>query len=157
MDVTSVIDKIREYIDKWNVTRIVVDSGGIGRMIVEEIVKRYGIPAVAAEKSDKLGAIELMNGDLYSGRCKVLKGEPVLKEWDSLIWDVARKVEDPRFPNDLHSAALYAYREAIHWLYRQHKELGKQGTELYYKQFEEELEEETEEFEKYQRTTVKMR
>lgn len=131
MDVTNVAAKIREYMAQWEITQVVIDTGGIGKMLAEELSIRQGLPIKAAEKTDKMGAIELLNGDLFARRVFVLHGEPVLREWEVLQWDETRKKEDPRYPNDLSDATTYAYREAVHWAHRPPVLLPKMGTEDY--------------------------
>lgn len=101
MDVTAVAEKIREYQRRYTISKIMMDTGGGGKMIAEELSARFSLPISAANKTDKIGTMELLNGDLYSNKTKILKGEPVLKEWDVLKWDESRKKEDPRFENHL--------------------------------------------------------
>lgn len=145
MDVTAVAEKIRWYLDTMPIYRVVVDHGGIGKMLCEELKLRFNLPIHEAKKTDKLGAIELLNGDLYSKRVVVVEGEPVLREWDVLMWDKDKPGrEDGRFENDLSDASLYSYREAVHWSYLAPKRKPAPGTQEYWDAIEGEIEEETE-------------
>jgi hypothetical protein len=116
LDVTSFGEKIKEYRSRYKFRRIVIDRGGLGKMIVEELNNRHGVNANPAEKADKPGAIELLNEDLRRGRVKIVGCQKLIEEWDSLQWsDPDRKIEDDRFDNHCSDASLYAYRESRHY------------------------------------------
>lgn len=55
---------------------IVGDTGGLGKGYAEEARARFNLPIQAAEKNNKRGYIDLLNGDLCDGRLK-LCGAPV--------------------------------------------------------------------------------
>lgn len=136
MSVSDVANKAQEYIEKFQPVKIVCDTGGLGKMVALEMQQRFNIPVTPAEKQDKLGAIELINSDLRSGFVKVLQKEPVLREWEVLQWDEKRLKEDPRFPNHLADAALYAYRESLHWSHRPAEVLPDYGSPEWYEREE---------------------
>jgi hypothetical protein len=119
MLVSGIAEKIREFQKRYEFTKIVADTGGLGKMVVEEIVQRYGIPIEPAEKKSKNDFIELCNSDLELGRVKILKNVEELKELRSqlsvLQWDEKRKKEDPRQSNDYADSFLYNWREAKHY------------------------------------------
>lgn len=143
MNVTQVAERIQGYLNRWPIHRVVIDTGGIGKMVAEELTARFNLPVKAAEKADKLGAIELLNGDLHSKRVMVVRNEPVLREWQVLQWDADdRRKEDGRFPNHLSDASLYAYREAIHWAHRPVSPPPETGTPAFVQADEDAMEEE---------------
>lgn len=142
LNIGDVANKIREYQRRYTFSKIVMDSGGIGKMVVEELAVRHGLPVEAAEKKDKLGAIELLNADLHEKRLMVLENEPVLSEWAVLQWDEKRKGEDSRYPNHCSDATLYAYRESLQWAWRPKPVLPKEGTPEAQQQLEDAIEDE---------------
>ena len=93
---------------------LVID--GAAKQSVEEMKQRYELPLEAADKLGKADHIEMLNSDLVTGRIKLLPGtEPLSQEWEGLHWDdkalkSGRRVEDPRCPNHLSDAMLYAWR-----------------------------------------------
>lgn len=105
---------IRTYRELYN-CRIVMDTGGLGKMIVEEMRRRYKLPIMPAEKTAKAAFISLMNNDLLAGVFKVCHGSKWIAEAEILQWNEDRTAEDDRFENDLCDATLYAWREAFHW------------------------------------------
>jgi hypothetical protein len=122
LDVTEFGEKIAEYRSKNKFSRVVIDRGGLGKMIVQELNNRHGAGAHPAEKSDKPGAIELFNEDMRRGKVKIVRCPKLTEEWDALQWsDYERKIEDDRFDNHLSDSALYAYREARHYMAKPEK------------------------------------
>jgi hypothetical protein len=96
---------------------MVVDTGGLGRMIAEGLQKRFGQYVTAAKKDEKLANIEFMNGDMRAGKIKVRKSSPLIKEWMELHM-TADGFEDKVAPNHLSDAFLYAYRYCTQYLWK---------------------------------------
>jgi len=113
LTIFDVAERINYYKAKYKNIRVIIDAGGQGKMIAEEISRRYTISLHPAQKTDKEGFIELFNSDLQQGHIKLLPGcQDLSDEWMNLIWDSEklRRVEDSRYPNHLADAALYAWR-----------------------------------------------
>jgi hypothetical protein len=104
--------KVKETV---KLSRIIGDTGGLGAGYVEEAQRRFKLPIEAAEKTNKLGYIKLLNGDLEKGRIKVVLSEcePLTTEWLELPWHEDREKESPGFDNHCADACLYAWREAF--------------------------------------------
>lgn len=100
--------------------RIVGDAGGLGKGYIVQAQNRFALPIEAAEKSDKLGAIKLINGASEKGRVLVVEGEndELVAELEQLRWyDETKTREHPRFPNHLTDARLYGWRETTAWMH----------------------------------------
>lgn len=96
---------------------IVGDSGGLGKAYVEEGRQRFHLPVEAAEKNNKRGYINLMNGALRSGQLVVFPGNDDLeREWNTLPWAEGKQKEAEGFSNHLADAALYGWRAATAYL-----------------------------------------
>lgn len=121
-------EEVMEQIRKWeamgfNFIAKVADTGGGGRMYVEDVMTRYSQVFEAAKKTEKLEHVRLMNDDFLSGRLKVLRGGQYAGELSALPkdpdWDPdsgKAPGEDPRFPNHLGDAGLYSWRKALNFL-----------------------------------------
>jgi hypothetical protein len=117
------------FMRKYDPVSIVADHGGLGKAICEEFKSRYAIPLKAAEKQNKAAYIELMNGDLLSGALLIQDNTPLVHEMKMLQWDPDRPgKEDERTANDICDAALYAWREAKHFLGSEKPDLPAEGT-----------------------------
>jgi hypothetical protein len=98
--------------DRYKPSRVVVDTGGLGKSIAEELRARYNIPIEAAEKKDKLTWISLMNGAFHEGQV-LLHGSltAMADQYERLTKkDDGSGEENPDLPNHLSDAALYAWR-----------------------------------------------
>lgn len=109
--------EIKKRRDRFDPVSMVVDTGGLGKAIVEEMKQRHGLALKAAEKTEKASFQRLMNDDLAGGFIKVRASSPIALEWSRLAKDPKDpEKEDPRFPNHSADGGLYGWREAKHWL-----------------------------------------
>lgn len=108
----------RRLVDHFRPVRVVGDAGGSGKAYVEQWNRRYADAAKIwvqpAQKEDKKGAIDLLNGELRAERytlvldgCRAYASEIAYLPW----LDDQRKHEHPAYSNHCCDAALYAFRE----------------------------------------------
>lgn len=119
--VDDIVAVMREFIDLYDVKRFVFDNAS--KQVVETIKARFNLWQViieAAEKSDKMAYIELMNSDFVMERIKLLrnKTETLAEEYSNLIKDPNSlvKKEHPSCDNHLCDASLYAWRAARNYM-----------------------------------------
>jgi len=111
--------ELRRLVDYYDPDSVVMDTGGLGRSIAEEFRKRYSLPIKAAEKTDKMGHIEMMNDDFQTGRLKVVRenNQGLLHQYKTLQ-KLDNGKEDPTVFNDLCDSALYSWRESKHFTFQ---------------------------------------
>ncbi len=125
---------------KYPFARIIGDMGGFGKSYVEEARRRFKLPIQAAEKNNKRGYIELMASDMRSGMLKVFPGNMgLIDEWQRLPWDEEREAPADGYKDHLADAALYAWREACHFLEEVRKRKPAKGSVEAYEAEAEEL------------------
>ena len=139
---SDVEDKIKRFMTDYDFTSIVMDTGGgASRMVLETFKERSRLPVKPARKTgDKVGLIKMMNSDLKGSIVKVKRGMELLEEWDRLQFNRAGTAEDRRYDNHLSDAALYAWVECRHYLYEAKVPGVLAGSEEYYKQLEDKIE-----------------
>ena len=128
MDAQQFAEEVVGIMDYYGQPEMVVaDVGGGGsKMIIEMLNQRYGLAIQPAEKRFKQDHIELINGDFLMDRIKVIQGSDLDHELCGLQWDLSNdsKVilsrtgklrEDPKCPNHLCDALLYAWRFCHHF------------------------------------------
>jgi hypothetical protein len=120
--ITQLAEKLTGLIKKYQPHSVVMDTGGLGKKIAEEIQARHKLPIRAAEKSRKFEYIELLNDAMRSGRFFVPRGsrfaqDAMLVEWDREKSTNDKLVVSDRFHSDICDAVLYAFRESLHWLH----------------------------------------
>lgn len=131
-DLDEVSDALEERIAKYDPIAVVVDEGGLGKMIAETMRRRRGIACLPADKFDKIGAIGIFNADLRGGRVKVRRSVPqpdgstgaarsaydmAVVRWDEKARESEGKLKIAKKPHsDILDAKLYAHRRARHYL-----------------------------------------
>ena len=138
-DLTQLCAQIDELTKLYPIQKIVVDTGGLGKKITEEISKRYSIPMVAAEKTRKVEYIELMNDALRTGRLKIKASsrfahDSMKVEWDNDKSTPDRRIISSRFHSDICEAVLYAWRESYFYTYHSQPAQPAYGSEAYWRQ-----------------------
>ena len=118
--ISDLVAKINILKDKYAPVKMVMDSGGLGKKIQEEIQRRHEIPVEAAEKQRKFEFIELLNDDLRTSKFKALsrsrfEQDSYLTQWDRSNPDKL-KISNS-YHTDIGDAVLYAWRECYHYLY----------------------------------------
>ena len=120
--ITQLTDRLQSLHKKYSPLATVVDTGGLGKKIADEVGRRTGIPLEAAEKQRKLEHVELLNDALRSGRFKARTSSQFAQDAKRVEWDRSKpeqpKISD-RFHSDICDAVLYAYRRALHWLHEE--------------------------------------
>jgi hypothetical protein len=120
-DISKLAGQIEKFIKKYDPVKVVMDTGGLGLKIAEEIRKRHSLPIVAAEKSRKFEFIEILNDAMRSKRFFARAKSQFAIDSDRVQWDTDslrpdRLVVSDKFHSDICDAVLYAYREALAWL-----------------------------------------
>jgi PBSX family phage terminase large subunit len=120
------IAKKIQYLDAtYQFTRIVADTGGLGKMVVEEMSKRYSLDILPAQKRQKHDHIELLNSDLKKGKvliADVPENQDLIDELELLEWDMTemlkgRYIEKADCENHAADALLYVWRESLAFLH----------------------------------------
>lgn len=117
--ITELAKELDELVTKYNPMRIVMDTGGLGRKVAEELRKRFAIPIIAAEKTRKFEYIELLNDAMRTQKFNAKKDSRFAHDCFLVEWD--RQGDKPKVKDSFHSdicdAVLYAFRESLHWLW----------------------------------------
>ena len=132
-DITLLTNSINEMITKYSPQKIVVDTGGLGAKIAEELRRRKGIPVHAADKARKMENVAFLNEALRLGTFLADKDSRFAKDsyqvqvdWDKTTPD--KLVVKDGFHSDIIDAVLYAFKEARTYLNKYDVPLPKIGT-----------------------------
>jgi len=85
--ITELAQQLEKLIATYNPLAIVMDTGGLGKKIAEEIRKRFGIPVKAAEKQRKFEFIELLNDAMRTGKFFAKRDGQFAHDSKLLEWD----------------------------------------------------------------------
>lgn len=146
--ITELAHEIDLLVKKHDPMKIVMDTGGLGKKIAEELKKRYALPIEAADKTRKFEYIELLNDALRTGRFRAKETSLFAQDANLLEWEIDRetqkKVISDRFHSDIIDAVLYGFRESLHFLYEAKKERPVYGSKEWMDEEERKIWEDTE-------------
>ncbi len=119
--ITELSNKLDRLIKKYNPMAVVMDTGGLGKKIAEEMRKRYSLPIKAAEKSRKFEYIELLNDAMRTKKFFAKSGSAFAADCHLVEWDRAKSTGDrlvvsEAYHSDICDSILYAWRETMAWL-----------------------------------------
>lgn len=111
---TELVLQVQALQKKWDVSKMVIDEGGLGKKLAEEMRRRHHIPVIAAEKQRKFENIAFLNDALRTGKFKA-KANSRFAE-DSLRVQIDQDKTTPDrlvvkkgFHSDIIDAVLYAF------------------------------------------------
>jgi hypothetical protein len=134
--ITELVQQIEDIRSRYNIYKMVIDTGGLGKKVAEEIIKRHAIPVEAADKARKQENVELLNDALRTGKFKA-KGSSQFAQDSYLVqidWDKStpdRIVIKKKPHSDIIDAVLYAYKESYGYAHRKEIEKPKWGTKAW--------------------------
>lgn len=119
--ITELSAKIELLYNKFSPLKMVIDTGGLGKKIAEEMRRRYTLPIIAAEKQRKFEFIEILNDAMrtrkfFAKRDSRFAQDSMLVEWDRDVTNPDKLKISEGYHSDICDAVLYAYRESLHWL-----------------------------------------
>jgi len=145
--ITEIAEQIKQLDEKYHVSKMVIDEGGLGKKIAEEIRRRHHLPLIQAEKTRKMENYAFLNDALRTGAFKA-KANSIFAH-DSYLVEIDREKSKPdkivisnRFHSDIIDAVLYAFKESPAFTYQKPIEPPKYGTAAWAKAEQERMLEE---------------
>lgn len=114
-DITALVEQVRAMTVKYQIHKMVIDAGGLGLKIAEEIRRRHAIPVVNAEKARKMENVAFLNDALRTGAFKAKADSRFAQE--CMLVEIDREKSTPdkivvskAFHSDIIDAVLYAFK-----------------------------------------------
>lgn len=141
---TELVAQIQALEKKYDVTKIVIDQGGLGKKLAEEMRRRHHIPVQPADKARKMENISFLNDALRTGRFKAHKDSKFAQ--DSYLVEIDKdkstsdkiKVSD-KYHSDIIDAVLYAAKDSPAFTYQAPKPSFQYGSKEWQKQQQEDM------------------
>ena len=113
-------DKVKAVYDKYRPVGVVVDFGGLGAKIGDELQGRWQLPVKAAVKTNKAANLALLDDALLTGQLRARDGSPFADDCATTQWDQDARARgeqaiDDSTHSDIIDAVLYGYRECKAW------------------------------------------
>jgi hypothetical protein len=120
VDVTDCAEKLREFSDRYKPQGMVIDQGGLGKMIAVEIRRRHSLPVKPADKAQKPAHIKLLNTALrkrelvarrdsfFAEECGLVRKDP-----EALVEGKLQELPAKKggYHGNMTDAVLYGWRE----------------------------------------------
>lgn len=112
---TDLVIQIQRVTEKYKPHKMLIDEGGLGKKLAEEIRRRHRIPVHPAEKQRKFENIEILNDCLRTKRFMARRdsrfaNDSRLVEWDFEKITPDKKAISNRFHSDIIDAVLYGFK-----------------------------------------------
>lgn len=135
-DITSLIENVQGMITKYDITKIVMDEGGGGKKMAEEMRRRHAIPVHPADKVRKQETVEFFNDTLRRGKFKAKSSSRFVQDsylvqvdWNKSRPDKIVIKKDPH--SDIIDAVLYSFKESPAYSYQAPTKEPKYGSKEY--------------------------
>lgn len=150
-DLTSLVAEIEKLRKKYEISKMLIDEGGLGKKLAEEMRRRFHLPVIAADKARKMENVGFLNDALRTGKFMAKKDSRFAQ--DSYLVEIDRdkstpdriKVKD-NFHSDIIDAVLYAFKESPAFTYQKPIEKPKPHTQAWYEQEADDMEKAAEEY-----------
>ena len=143
-DITELTNQINGMMKRYDIQRIIMDEGALGKKIAEEIRRRKGVPIQPADKARKMENVAFLNDYLRLGRFKAKKASRFATDSHMVQIDWERTTPDrlyvkDAFHSDIIDAVLYAFKESPAFTYEKKIEMPEKNTKEYDAAFAEEM------------------
>lgn len=149
-DITALTEQLELVIKRYDPAKIVMDTGGLGLKIAEELQRRKHIPIQAADKARKFENVALLNEWLSLSKFKAMQSSQFVQDSYQVQIDYEKTTPDKivvksGFHSDIIDAVLYAFKESPAFTYREPPKKPKYGTPEWQKAERDAMEEAAEE------------
>lgn len=130
---TELVEQMNVMHKKYDISKVVMDEGGLGKKLAEEVRRRYGINVEPADKARKQENVELLNDSLRLGLFKAKSASRFAQ--DSYLvqvdWEKStpNKIIIKKKPHsDIIDAVLYAFKESYGFTHKTEAEKPRYGS-----------------------------
>jgi hypothetical protein len=108
---SQIADKAKATIDRWGISKVIGDTGGLGKGYAEEFKLRYTIDIQVAEKRDRLANIEmLIDGFATKGLTLDPANKELISQLRTIVWDEDHQNFAAGLSDDAVDALIYGYQ-----------------------------------------------
>lgn len=134
---TELVQDIQAMCKKYDISKMIIDEGGLGKKLAEEMRRRHHIPVHPAEKQRKQETVEFLNDALRLGKVKAKADSQFAKDsyliqidWDRTTPDKIVIKKSPH--SDIIDAVIYAFKESPAYTYQKPVAKAPKGTPAYF-------------------------
>lgn len=131
--ITELVDQIRKLSEKYEISKIVMDEGALGKKIGEEMRRQHHIPVYGADKRLKQQTVAFLNDALRTKRFKAHKDSRFAQDtylvqidWEKSTPDKIVIKKEPH--SDIIDAVIYSFKESPAFSYEAPSQGPKPGS-----------------------------
>lgn len=130
---TELVQQIKALEKKYKFSKMIIDEGGLGKKLAEEMRRQHQIPVHAAEKTRKMETIAFLNDAIRTDRFKAKKNSRFAEDSYKVQLDKDKTTPDrivvkDSFHSDIIDAVLYGFKESPAYSYSKEPPKPKYGT-----------------------------
>lgn len=120
---TELVGQIQALQNKYDIAKLLIDEGGLGKKLAEELRRRHHIPVQAADKQRKMENVAFLNDALRTGKFKAKRKSRFVQDSYQVLIDQEKTTPDKIvvqdvFHSDIIDAVLYAFKESPAFSYQ---------------------------------------
>lgn len=120
---SELVQQINFLRGKYSISKLVIDEGGLGKKLAEELRRRHHIPVHPADKSRKMENVAFLNDALRVGKFKARRDSRFAQDSYGVQIDHEKSTPDKiavkkGFHSDIIDAVLYAFKESPAFSYQ---------------------------------------
>lgn len=129
----EILDIERRYAGVGGISKMIIDQGGLGKKIAEELRRQKHIPVQAADKARKMENVKFLNDALRTGRFKARLNSAFAQDTFKVEIDKDKCRPDKivvsdKYHSDIIDAVLYAFKESPAYAFQAPKKKARPGT-----------------------------
>jgi hypothetical protein len=130
---SELVDQIQDLRKKYDISRMMIDEGGLGKKLAEEMRRRHGIPVQAADKQRKQENVAFLNDALRTGRFMAKRDSKFAQDCNLVEIDRDKSTPDrikisDKYHSDIIDSVLYAFKESPGYAYQEPEKKPAKGT-----------------------------
>lgn len=118
--IEQLMEQINGIIKRYPICKMVADSGGLGKKIIESLRARYALPIEPADKTGKIANYSLLNNALRTGNFKAKATSRFAQDCNILEKDRDKSTPEKvvvKGHSDAIDSVLYAFKESPAYAY----------------------------------------
>lgn len=130
---TELVQQIQELRKRYTFSKMVIDEGGLGKKLAEEMRRQHQIPVHGADKTRKLESVAFLNDAMRNNKFKAKRNSRFAEDANKLQIDKDKTTPDrivvkDSFHSDIIDAVIYAFKESPAFTYQKQIPKPKYGT-----------------------------
>lgn len=108
---SQIADKAKATIDRWGCSKVIGDTGGLGKGYSEEFKLRYKIDIIVADKRDRLSNIELLIDGFSTKNLTIApSNKELIGQLRTIVWNELHSEFAEGLSDDAVDALIYGYQ-----------------------------------------------